>query len=143
MVNDIKAVNLSNDLSKLLHDDIAIIAPVYDYEDSAGDEVENMKLLSNENRMSLNMEKTYEMIGKVSNPLPDHIPSIKRNEWLKLLGVTMEEIPGKLDKHVEEMMKKTTEVWGGASYNKYVSQIEKFVNRAYRNGYTSMQQIRF
>jgi hypothetical protein len=29
------------------------------------------------------------------------------------------------------------EVWGGASYNKYVSQIDKFVNRAYRNGYTS------
>ncbi|CAB4037941.1 Hypothetical predicted protein [Paramuricea clavata] len=124
MVNDIKAVSLSTDLSKFA-DDIAIIAPVYDYEDSAGDEVENMKLWSNENRMSLNMEKTYEMIvrGKVSTPLPDHIPSIKRKEWLKLLGVTMEVIP--------------VEVWGGASYNKYVSQIDKFVNRAYRNGYTS------
>ncbi|CAB3984909.1 Hypothetical predicted protein, partial [Paramuricea clavata] len=141
MVNDIKAVSLSNDLSKFA-DDIAIIAPVYDYEDSAGDEVENMKLWSNENRMSLNMEKTYEMIvrGKVSTPLPDHIPSIKRKEWLKLLGVTMEAIPGKWDKHFEEMMKKLVEefeVWGEASYNKYVSQIDKFVNRAYRNGYTS------
>ena len=172
MVNDIKAVNLSNDLSKFA-DDIAIIAPVYDYEDSAGDEVENMKLWSNENRMSLNMEKTYEMIvrGKVSTPLPDHIPSIKRKEWLKLLGVTMEDIPGKWDKYFEEMMKKASrrmyilrvckhyglsthqldllfnslivslftfaaEVWGGASYSKYVSQIDKFVNRAYRNGYT-------
>jgi hypothetical protein len=29
------------------------------------------------------------------------------------------------------------EVWGGASYNKYVSQIDKFVNRANRNVYTS------
>jgi hypothetical protein len=29
------------------------------------------------------------------------------------------------------------EIWGEASYNKYVSQIDKFVNRAYRNGYTS------
>ena len=29
------------------------------------------------------------------------------------------------------------EVWGGASYTKYVSQIDKFFNRAYRNGYTS------
>ena len=123
--------------------------------------------------MSLNMEKTYEMIvrGKVSTPLPDHIPSIKRKEWLKLLGVTMEDIPGKWDKHFEEMMKKASrrmyilsvckhyglsthkldllfnslivslftfaaKVWGGASYNKYVSQIDKFVNRAYRNGYT-------
>ena len=52
MVDDIKAVNLSNDLSKFA-DDIAIIAPDYDYEDSAGDEVENMKLWSNENRMYL------------------------------------------------------------------------------------------
>jgi hypothetical protein len=125
MVNDIKAVNLSNDLSKFA-DDIAIIAAVYDYEDSAGNEVENMKLWSNENRMSLNMEKTYdykdsagdeeenmklwsnenrmslnmektyEMIvrGKVSTPLPDHIPYIKRKEWRKLLGVTMEDTPG-------------------------------------------------
>jgi hypothetical protein len=41
----------ANDLSKFA-DDIAIIAPVFDYEDSAGDEVENMKLWSNENRMS-------------------------------------------------------------------------------------------
>ena len=104
MVNDIKAVSLSNDLSKFA-DDIAIIGPVYDYDDSAGDEVENMNLWSNENRMSLNMEKTYEMIvrGKVSTPLPDHIPSIERKEWLKLLGVTMEDIPGKWDKHFEEM----------------------------------------
>jgi hypothetical protein len=56
------------------------------------------------------MEKTYEMIvrGKVSTPLPDHIPSIKRKEWLKLLGVTMEDIPGKWDKHFEEMMKKAS-----------------------------------
>ena len=105
----IKAVNLSNDLSKFA-DDIAIIAPIYDCEDSAGDEVDNMKLRSNENRMSLNMEKTYEMIvrGKVSSSLPDPIPSIKRKEWLKLLGVTMEDIPGKWYKHFEEMMKKAS-----------------------------------
>jgi hypothetical protein len=109
MVNDVKAVNLSNDLFKFA-DDIAIIAPVYDYEDSAGDEEEYMKLWSNENRMSLNMEKTYEMIvrGKASSPLPDHILSIKRKEWLKLLGVTMKEMPGKWDKHFEEMMKKAS-----------------------------------
>jgi hypothetical protein len=106
MVNDIKAVSLSIDLSKFA-DDIAIIAPIYDYEDSAGDEVENMKLWSNENRMYLNMEKTYEMIvrGKVSTPLPDLIPSIERKEWLNLLGVTKEDIPGKWDKYFEEMMK--------------------------------------
>ena len=31
----------------------------------------------------------------------------------------------------------TAEVWGGASYSKYVSQIDKFINRAHKNGYTS------
>jgi hypothetical protein len=96
MFNDIKAVNLSNDLSKFSND-IAIIAPVYDCEDSAGVEVENTKLWSTENRMSLDMEKPYEMVvrGKVSTPLPDHIPSITRKGWFKLLRVTMEDIPGK------------------------------------------------
>ena len=29
------------------------------------------------------------------------------------------------------------ELWGGASYTKYISQIDKFVNRAYRNGYVT------
>ena len=90
----------------------------------------------------------------------------------QLLGVTIEQIPGKGDKHFEEMMKKASrrlyilrvckhygfsthqldllfnslivslftfaaEVWGGASHNKYVCQINKFINRAFRNGYTS------
>jgi hypothetical protein len=27
-----------------------------------------------------------------------------------------------------------TELWGGTSYTKYISQIDKFINRAYRNG---------
>ena len=55
---------------------------------------------------TLNMEKTYEMIvrGKVSTPLPVHISSIKRKEWLKLLGVTMEEIPGRWDKKASRRM---------------------------------------
>ena len=123
-----------------------------------------MKIWSNEKRMPLNMEKTYEMIvrAKMSASLPEYIPSIKRKEWLKLLGVTMEEIPGKWDRHFEEMMNKASkrmyilrvckhygltthqldhlfnsltvslfifavEVWGGASYTKYVGQIDKFI----------------
>ena len=63
MVNDIKPVNLSNDLSKFA-DDITIIAPVYNHEDSGEDEVNNMKLWSIENRMALNMNKTYEIMEK-------------------------------------------------------------------------------
>ena len=33
------------------------MAPVYSCDDSIGDEVENMKIWSNESRMPLNMEK--------------------------------------------------------------------------------------
>ncbi len=29
--------------------------------------------------------------------------------------------------------------WGGASYTKYISQIDKFVNRAFRNGYVTKE----
>ena len=29
------------------------------------------------------------------------------------------------------------ELWGGAYFNKYISQIDKFINRAHRNGYIS------
>ena len=43
--------------------------------------------------------------GKVTTSLPEHIvPSILWKEWLKLLGVTMEEILGKLDVHFGEMI---------------------------------------
>ena len=41
LVNDIKAVNTLNDLSKFA-DDVAIMAPVYDCEDSIGGKYENM-----------------------------------------------------------------------------------------------------
>ena len=60
MVNDIKAVNRLNDLSKFA-DDIVIMAPVYACEASIGGERENIIIWSNRNRMSLNMEKIYEM----------------------------------------------------------------------------------
>ncbi|CAB4027376.1 Hypothetical predicted protein [Paramuricea clavata] len=171
MVNDIKPVNPINELCKFA-DDITIEAPGYDEDDTSAEEVENMKLWSDENRMVLNMNKTYEMIvrGRTSIPLPSCIPSIKRKTWLKILGITLEEIPKNWDIQFEEMLKKTsgrmyilrvckyygfttkqlellfqslimslftfgTELWGGASYTKYISQIDKFINRAYRNGF--------
>ena len=77
---------------------------------TGAEEVENMKLWSNENRMVLNMNKTYEMIvrGRTSIPLPSCIPSIKRKTWLKILGITLEEIPENWDRHFEEMLKKAS-----------------------------------
>ena len=54
-----------------------------------------MKIWSNENRMPLNIEKTYEMIvrAKITTLLPEYIPSIKRSEW---------------DRHFEKMMNKVS-----------------------------------
>ncbi len=56
------------------------------------------------------MNKTYEMLvrGRTSIPLPSCIPSIKRKTWLKILGITLEEIPENWDRHFEEMLKKAS-----------------------------------
>ena len=133
----------------------------YDDDDTGTAEVENMKLWSDKNRMALNMDKTYEMIvrGKTSTPPPSCIPSIERKTWLKIRGITLEEIPDRWDRHFEEILKKASgrmyilrvckyygfsvkqlkllfqslimslftfgiELWGGASYTKYISQID-------------------
>ena len=154
-------------------DDITIVAPVFNNVDSAAAEVEDIKVWSEENKMPLNMSKTYEIVvrGKMCATPPNRIPSITRKTWLKILGVTVEETPGKKDIHFEEMLKKTSErmyilrvckyygftkerldllfqnlimplftfaveIWGGASHCKYISKIDKFINRAHRNGYT-------
>ena len=74
------------------------------YDDDTGTaEVENMKLWPDKNRMALNMDKTYEMIarGKTSTPPPSCIPSIERKTWLKILGITLEEIPDRWDRHFQ------------------------------------------
>ena len=85
--------------------------PGYDDDDTGTAEVENMKLWSDKYRMALNMDKTYEMIarGKTSTPSPSCIPSIEQKTWLKILGITLEEIPDRWDGHFEEMLKKRVE----------------------------------
>ena len=119
------------------------------------------------------MEKTYEMVimSKISTPLPAAIPNINynRKSWLKILGITLENVPDKWDIHFEEMIGRAAgrmyilrackyygmsinqlnllfnslimslfiygvELWGD-TYNRYINQIEKFISRAYRNGY--------
>ena len=109
MVNDIKSTNPINELCKFA-DDITVEVPGYDDDDIGTAEVENMKLWSDKNRMALNMDKTYELIvrGKTSTPPPSCIPSIERKTWLKIPGVTLEEIPDRLDRHFEEMLKKAS-----------------------------------
>ena len=69
-------------------------------------EVSNIREWSERNRMQLNMEKTYEMVimSKISTPLPPAIPNINRKSWLKILGITLENVPDKWDIHFEEMI---------------------------------------
>jgi hypothetical protein len=120
MVNDIKPVNPINELCKFA-DDITIEAPGYDEGDTGAEEVENLKLWSDENRMVLSMNKTYEIIvrGRTSIHLPSCIPSIKQTTWLKILGITLEEIPENWDRHFEEMLKK-------ASGRMYILPVRKY-----------------
>ena len=111
------------------------------------------------------------LMSKISTPLPAAIPNINRKTWLKILGITLENLPDKWDIHFEEMIDRASgrmyiprvckyygmsmnlqlnllfnilimslfiygiePVWGG-TYSKYINQIEKFIIRAYRNGY--------
>ena len=78
MVNDIKAIDSKNELCKF-GDDITVGAPGYEDNDTGTTEVENIKLWSENNRMALNMDKTYEMIVREKRliTVPSCIPSIK------------------------------------------------------------------
>ena len=42
-------------------------------------------------------------MSKISTPLPAAIPNIDRKSWLKILGITLENVPGKWDIHFEEI----------------------------------------
>ena len=58
IINDIKATDLKNELCKFA-DDITVEAPGYEDNDTGTTEVENIKLWSENNRVTLNKDKTY------------------------------------------------------------------------------------
>jgi hypothetical protein len=142
--------------------------------DTSKVELDNIQEWTTNNRMALNMKKTYEMIvrGNVPTPLPDPFPSIERKTWLKILGIILQDLPCNWDLQFEEMLQRASarlyiirvrkyygfpikqldilfrtlimpiltygiELWGGAYFNKYISQIDRFIKRARRNGYIS------
>ena len=96
MINDINTVNAQNELVKFA-DDLTLEVPGYDYGNTSMIEVSNIREWYEKNRMQLNMEKTYEMVmmSKISTPLPAAIPNIDRKSWLKILGITLENVPDK------------------------------------------------
>ena len=96
MVNNITSANSSSNLLLKYADDITLSVPVRSGAvDQSQAEVNNIQRWATENRMMLNLKKTWEMIlrGKTKKPLPEPLPDIKRKNELKLLGVTFNEHP--------------------------------------------------
>ena len=176
-INDIKAVNPSGNLLVKYADDISLSIPVGAKLNQADSESEVKSIMewAKNNRMSLNLGKTWEMLmkGKTEKDEPDPLQYIKRKSNLKLLGVTFEDNPTNWDTHFDYMLSKASsrlyilrvckyngfsvdyldllfkslilsiftyaiEVWGGAFYNKYLSRIDKFLNRAFKLRYTKV-----
>ena len=108
MVNDISP-NSHNTLMTKYADDITCSIPVgLNVNDSASEEVENIKVWAEENLMKLNLSKTKELVirGRTTLPPPEPIPTIERVSYLKLLGVTFQDSPTNWNKHFDDLMER-------------------------------------
>ena len=59
------------------------------------------------------------IMSKISTPLSAAIPNIDRKSWLKILGITLENVPDKCDIHFEEMI-------GRAAGRMYILRVCKY-----------------
>jgi hypothetical protein len=75
--------------------------------DSAASEVRNIKGWASDNRMTLNMSKTWEMVirGRTTKPLPLQLYGIERKNWLKL-GMAFQDDPCCWDLQVDTLLSK-------------------------------------
>ena len=108
MVNDVKPVDPKNNILVKFADDMTICAPVKSTGDSASIEVRNIENWASNNKMSLNLSKTWEMLvsGGTLKPLPPATVGIERKKWLKLLGITFQDDPRCWDLHVDNLLSK-------------------------------------
>ena len=110
MINDIKPVSPSSLLVKFA-DDITVSIPVR-AEDSniAESEVNSIMEWAEKNQMTLNLNKTWEMLLKSSSlkvpPAP--LAIVERKTKLKLLGVTFEDDPVNWDTHIDHVLSKAS-----------------------------------
>ena len=106
MVNDIKPADGDNNLLVKFADDFTVSAPVKNGKDTALTEVTNIKDWANDNRMIVNISKTWEMVLSKGVPkqIPPQIDGIKRKEWLKLLGVSFQDDPCCWDLHIDNVL---------------------------------------
>ena len=93
-------------------DDISLSIPVGAKLNQADSESEVKSIMewAKNNRMSLNLGKTWEMLmkGKTEKDQPDPLQYIKRKSNLKLLGVTFEDNPTNWDTHFDYMLSKAS-----------------------------------
>ena len=84
MVTDISLEDSERNLLTKFADDLTVSAPVKISEDSA------IEVWASENRMTLNMSKTWEMVvrGRTNKLPPPQIDNIERKSWLNLLGIS-------------------------------------------------------
>jgi hypothetical protein len=85
---------------------MTVRAPVKNNYDSAPAEINNIEKWTETNRVSLNLDKSWEMIvsGKSTNPLPEPTVGIERKTWLKLLGTTLQNDPSCWDLQVDNLI---------------------------------------
>ena len=108
MVNDISLEDPEKNLLTKFADDLTVSAPVKISEDSAIEEVKNIKVWASENRMALNMSKTWEMVvrGRTNKLPPPQIDNIERKSWLNLLGMLLQDDPCNWDMQVDNLLSK-------------------------------------
>ena len=85
MVNDINLEDPKSNLLTKFADDLTVSAPVKTTGDSAASEVRNIKGWASDNRMTLNMSKTWEMVvrGRTTKPLPLQLDGIERKKLVE------------------------------------------------------------
>ena len=110
MVNDIKPVSPSSLLIKYV-DDITVSVPVKSspgQSDPSHKEVCSIKRWADENKMTLNFKRTFEMVvkGRPRETPPGDIGGIIRKKELKLLVVTFHEDPCNWDTQFKHMLGK-------------------------------------
>ena len=108
MVDDINLEDVERNLLTKFADDLTLSAPVKISGDSAVEEVKNIKGWVNENRMTLNMSKTWEIVvrGRTKKLPPPQIDNIERKSWLNLLGMILQDDPCNLDMQVDNHLSK-------------------------------------
>ena len=102
MVTDISLEDSERNLLTKFADDLTVSAPVKISEDSA------IEVWASENRMTLNMSKTWEMVvrGRTNKLPPPQIDNIERKSWLNLLGMLLQDDPCNWDMQVDNLLSK-------------------------------------